>query len=153
MKKTIRHQTIIVLTLLVAAFILLMLCVRCEGMPPLDSTAVIEHEDDVTPIKPENDSIRIKINTAITVKGSIMQNLNFANDNEDRLLRCRIVHGGECIYDSGLLAYGDMLKSDFINAASLASGINMAVAEIYSYDMSENLQSQTDVNVSLDVTW
>ena len=153
MKKTIRHQTIIVLTLLVAVFILLMLCVQCECIPTASGTAVIDHEDDVTPIKPQNDSIRIKINTAITVKGSIMQNLNFANDNEDRLLRCRIVHGGECIYDSGLLACGDMLKGDFINAVSLASGINMAVAKIYSYDMSENLQSQTDVNVSLDVTW
>lgn len=154
MSKTIRHQRMIILILLAAVFVLLiLLCVQCENQPPAGATAVIEHEDDVVLTKPENGSIRIKINPAITVKGSTMQNLNFANYNEDRLLRCRILLGEEYIYDSGLIASGDMLKGDFINAESLATGVNEAVAEVYSYDTEENQLGQTNVKITLNVTW
>jgi len=153
MSKTIRRQRGVIVLLLIIVFVLLvLLCVRCENQPVPGTTAVIEHKEDIILTNPDNGSIRIKINPAITVKGSTMQDLNFANYNENRLLRCRIMTGEEYIYDSGFISSGDMLKGDFINAEYLVSGSNEAIAEVYSYDTSENLLGQTNVKITLNLT-
>ena len=145
-----RHRIIIIILLMIVVVLLALICVQCGNQPVPGSTAVIEHNDDVILTNPDNGSIRIKINPAINIKGNIMQNLNFCNYNEDRFLRCRILFEEEYIYDSGLLASGDMLKGDYIKGELLPSGSSEAIAEIYSYDSAENMIGQTNVKIMLN---
>ena len=145
-------QGIIILILIVLLAAACIMLVRQEEPEP-GETAVIETNTEETLTDTSGGQIRIRINPVVDIKGGIMNNLNFANYNEDRLLRCRILLGEEYIYDSGLIASGDMLKGDFINAESLASGMNEAVAEVYSYDTAENLLGQTNVKITLNMTW
>lgn len=145
-------QGIIILILIVLLAAACIMLVRQEETEPGEN-AVIETNTEETLTDTSGGQIRIRINPVVDIKGGIMNNLNFANYNEDRLLRCRILLGEEYIYDSGLIASGDMLKGDFINAESLASGMNEAVAEVYSYDTAENLLGQTNVKITLNMTW
>ena len=149
MKKE-KIQWIIILILLILLTASAVMLVR-QNNQPAGQTAVIENNPDETLTDTSGGQIRIKINPVVDISGDVMNNLNFANYNEDRLLRCRILLGDEYIYDSGFIASGDMLKGDFIRTENLLPGSNEAVAEIYSYDTAENLLGQTNVKITLNM--
>lgn len=115
-------------------------------------TAVIEqdNETDLNDVETTG-QLRIKINPVINVKKDTMQNLNFCNYNEGRLLQCKIKVGDNYVYDSGLLEDGSVLKGDFVETKYLKKGENEALAEIYSYSPEEDPIGQTNVKVTLTV--
>lgn len=120
--------------------------------PTPGQTAVIE-QDDETELNDADATgqIRIKINPVINVKNDTMQNLNFCNYNEGRLLQCKIKVGEDYVYDSGFLKEGEILKGDFVDMKYLKSGENEAMAEVYSYTLDEEPIGQTNVKVTLTV--
>lgn len=115
-------------------------------------TAVIEQDNDTDLNDVDTTGqLRIKINPVIKVKNDTMQNLNFCNYNEGRLLQCKIKVGDNYVYDSGLLEEGEILKGDFVEMKHLKKGENEALAEIYSYSPEEEPIGQTNVKITLTV--
>lgn len=148
--KKIRQQRVCIILLLV--LLIIMFFRQCTDSYKPVETAVIEENPQVQLTDSEKGEIRIKINPAIDVRNKTMQNINFCNYNKDRLLRCRIKSGDQYIYDSGFLAEGNMLKGDYIRTDGLDKGQNEVIAEVYSYDTSENLLGQTNVKITLNLS-
>ena len=96
-------------------------------------------------------SIRIKLSPTVTVKNGVMQDLNFCNYNEERLMSCKIMVGGQCAYESGFLVEGKILTGDFIDTELLQTGEQEALAEIYSFDLEKKPIGQTNVKIKLVV--
>ena len=140
----------LVILLVIAGFLLIM-GDRGKDDVTAGQTAVIEVDTETELTDTSGGQIRIRINPVVDISGGVMQNLNFANYNEERLLRCKILAGEEYVYDSGLIKSGDILKGDYIRTKSLASGKNEALAEIYSYDTADNLLGQTNVKIILNM--
>ncbi len=97
----------------------------------------------------EDGKLRIRINSAVQIYQDTMQDLAFANLNQGRLLQCKIRVGETCIYDSGLIQAGNVVQADVIDTAVLKKGKNTAMAEIYNYDMEQQLISQTNTVIDL----
>ena len=149
-KKTLIIILIIVIAALAAALGFTVVHVLNDNGP--SRTAVIEQDNETERNDAdETGQLRIKINPVITVKNDTMQNLNFCNYNEGRLLQCKIKVGDNYVYDSGLLEDGSVLKGDFVETKYLKKGENEALAEIYSYSPEEDPIGQTNVKVTLTV--
>ena len=93
--------------------------------------------------------VRIRINSALQVYEDTMQDLAFANLNEGRQLQCRIKVGDSYVYDSGLVKSGDAIQADIVDTSTLKQGKNQAIAEIYNYDMDNELIGQTNTIIDL----
>jgi DNA-directed RNA polymerase delta subunit len=93
--------------------------------------------------------LRLKMNSAVQIYEDTMQDLNFVNLNEERQLRCKMKVDNIYIYDSGLIKAGDMVQADVIHTAPLKKGQNTVTAEIYNYDMQEEMIGQTNVTIDL----
>jgi flagellar basal body-associated protein FliL len=100
---------------------------------------------------PDTGNLRISINTDVTVMDDTMQNLNFANYNKNRYLRCRLKYGNDYIYDSGLLGENKVLVGDFVDTDKLEKGDNDIIAEVYSYSLDEEEIGQTNVQLVMNV--
>jgi hypothetical protein len=100
---------------------------------------------------PDTGNLRISINTDVTVIDDTMQNLDFANYNKNRYLRCRIKYGNDYIYDSGLLPENKVLVGDFVDTDKLEKGDNDVIAEVYSYSLDEEEIGQTNVQLVMNV--
>ena len=66
--------------------------------------------------------VRIRINSAVQVYEDTMQDLAFANLNEDRQLQCKIKVGDTYVYNSGLIKSGDIVQADVIDTSVLQKG-------------------------------
>ncbi|MEY8367095.1 hypothetical protein AALA22_15825 [Anaerovoracaceae bacterium 41-7] len=93
--------------------------------------------------------VRIRINSAVQVYEDTMQDLAFANLNEDRQLQCKIKVGDTYVYNSGLIKSGDIVQADVIDTSVLQKGKNQATAEIYSYNEDKELKGQSNVIIDL----
>ena len=93
--------------------------------------------------------LRIRINSAVQIYENTMQDLAFANLNEDRQLQCKIKVGDTYVYNSGLVKSGDIIQADVVDISALKQGKNQGTAEIYSYDMDNELISQTNTIIDL----
>lgn len=149
-KKKERALTLALIGALIIILILLFQqCSQPEYVPGM--TAVIEEN----PAEELNDSasgsIRIKLSPTVTVKNGVMQDLNFCNYNEGRLMSCKIMVGGQCAYESGFLEEGKILTGDFIDTELLQTGEQEALAEIYSFDLEKKPIGQTNVKIKLVV--
>ena len=142
---------VLAVSLILAIFLLVHQNKRDDEIEP-GRTAVIQTDIKEELSDTSDGQIRVKINPVVDVEGKTMNNLNFANYNEGRLLRCKILSGEQYIYDSGLIEPGDMLIGDFIQAEKLSKGLNEAIAEIYSYDMTESPLGQTNVKITLNLS-
>lgn len=57
--------------------------------------------------------------------------------------------GNTYVYNSGLVKSRDIVQADVIDISALKQGKNQATAEIYSYDMDNELISQTNTIIDL----
>ena len=149
-----KKTTIVILILVIVALVAALAITSCHFLNDNgpSRTAVIEQDNDTDLNDVDTTGqLRIKINPVITVKNDTMQNLNFCNYNEGRLLQCKIKVGDNYVYDSGLLKEGEILKGDFVEMKYLKKGANEALAEVYSYSPEEEPIGQTNVKVTLTV--
>lgn len=93
--------------------------------------------------------VRVRINSAVQIYEETMQDLAFANLNQDRQLQCKIKVGDTYVYNSGLIQSGDIIQADVVDISALKQGKNQATAEIYSYDMDKELIGQTNTIIDL----
>jgi len=115
-----------------------------------DKTAIIV-ETDMELQDVENDGmIRIKMNPYINVQKDTMQNLEFYNLNEGRLLQLKIKAKDKYVYESELIEEGKIVKADVIDTKDLPSGETEALAEVYSYTPDGELVAQTNVEIVLN---
>ena len=93
--------------------------------------------------------IRVRINSAVQIYEETMQDLAFANLNQDRQLQCKIKVGDTYVYNSGLIQSGDIIQADVVDISALKQGKNQATAEIYSYNEDKELKGQSNVIIDL----
>ncbi len=93
--------------------------------------------------------VRVRINSAVQIYEETMQDLAFANLNQDRQLQCKIKVGDTYVYNSGLVKSGDIIQADVVDISALKQGKNQATAEIYSYNMDKELIGQTNTIIDL----
>ena len=93
--------------------------------------------------------VRVRINSAVQIYEETMQDLAFANLNQDRQLQCKIKVGDTYVYNSGLVKSGDIVQADVVDISALKQGKNQATAEIYSYNMDKELIGQTNTIIDL----
>ena len=141
-----RLKTVIIIVLII--IIILLLLRGCEG--ECAKTAVIDEGKQVELQDTSSGKVRIKMSPQVNIKKGIMQDLDFCNYNENRLLTIKIINDDKSIYESPFINSGDVLKGDYINVKSLAKGANDAVAEVYSYDLNRKLMGQTNVKFILN---
>lgn len=118
--------------------------------PVQGATAVIQKQNEELTDN-SGGRVRIKINPFVTVKDNTMQNLNFCNYNEDRLLKCKLKLKDSYIYESVLLQEGSLLEGDFVDTTKLKKGENEVLAEVYSYNTDGTLMGQTNVIIVLNL--
>jgi len=112
-------------------------------------TAVIVRTDeqlhDIT-----DGQMRIRICSDIRVVDGSMQNLNFENINEARLMRCfiRLEGSDKYCYKSQYIEPGEIIVADLIDSSELKRGSNYGIAELYTYDM-ETKEQIGHVNVKV----
>lgn len=95
---------------------------------------------------------RLSMNTNVLVADGMLENLNFANYNKDRYLRVRIETADQCIYDSQMVAEGQIIGSDYLTAdADLKTGDHDATAVVYTYDEDKQERGKTNVKINLAV--
>ena len=150
-----RIKTIIIIVLIIIIIILLLR--GCEGVSHNgtddgnNNTTQIIVDDKETLHDTTDGNIRIKINPNIKIKNGMMEDLNFCNYNEDRILKLKIMVDNQSAYESGEIGAGEILKSDYLNTNVLKEGSNNAIAQVYSYSEARELLSQTNVAVSLEM--
>lgn len=132
--------------LIAVILILLLLLIKQCSAP--NKTAVIEvNNKDIQEI--QDGQIRIRMNPSITVKHETMQDMEFCNYNEDRLMKLNIKINGASVYESQFIKPGEILKADIIDTGMLKEGDNDAIAEIHTYSISEAPIGQTNVKIVL----
>ena len=154
-----RKEYILTAALILAMLVILILLLQQCGQPEIipGMTAVIEKAPEEELNDTSGGSIRIKLSPSVTVRNDTLQNLNFCNYNEERLMRCRILCGDVCIYESGYLEEGEILVGDLLNSdgkellKSSDAGVQEALVEVYSFDMDRNQVGQTNVKIKLHV--
>lgn len=99
-------------------------------------TAVIEKTEQQLNDAEKTGQIRIKINSTIQVEGDTMQDIDFYNVNDNRLLKCKIKlkANDECVYESEFVNPGEYIKADILNS-DIKAGTHEAIAEFYSYSV------------------
>lgn len=143
----------LILALLVILILLLQQCGQPEVVPGM--TAVIEKAPETELNDAAGGSIRIKLSPSVTIKNHTLQNLNFCNYNEDRLMYCRILCRDVCIYESGYLKEGEILVGDLLNHEgkelidSLGTGQQEALVEVYTCSLEKEPAGQTNVKIKL----
>ena len=140
---------IIILLLLLLASLTAVIVLNSQITP--GRTAVIEHNTEEKLTDNSQGQVRIKISPVVTVKNDTMQNLNFCNYNEDRLLKCKLRLDNHYIYESGFVEEGDILRGDFVETEHLEPGENQVLAEVYYYTPDEQPVGQTNVKIVLNL--
>ncbi|MCQ4635214.1 hypothetical protein NE619_00510 [Anaerovorax odorimutans] len=95
---------------------------------------------------------RLSMNSSVRVKDDILQDINFANYNSDRYLRVCIQYDGKTIYDSNLVAEGQLIGSDkLLSEATLPKGEVDALATVYTYDKEKQERGKMNVKINMNV--
>jgi len=146
------YKIIVLVMLILLITASAVICWQYQTIHSQPPTAVIENNDKEELTDTSTGMIRIKINPFITIKNGTMQNLNFCNYNEDRLLVCKIKVNDTYIYESDYVDEGNILKGDYIETGCLEKGGNEALAEIYSFSKEKEPMGQTNVKIVLSLT-
>ena len=75
----------------------------------------------------------------------VLENLEFGDYNEERLLKIKIKAEEEYIYESDYLKPEEVLKEDIIQASDIEKIGGSVIAEIYSFTEEKELIGQTNV--------
>ena len=142
-KERIKTFLIVILTIIII-FLLLRGC----GVDN-ESSSVIKEDSNVVLNDNSSGQVRIKLNPVIDVKDGVMENLNFCNYNEDRLLKVKIKVDDEYIYESDFIKPKEVLESDIIKENNLKLDGKEAIGEIYSYTTDKEFIGQTNVVLQL----
>ena len=140
-----RKKAVIVL-LLILVLILSVVLVWFINQKP-ETAVLVDSGEELT--SNATGKIRVSVNTSVNIKYHTMQDLLFSNYNEDRLLQCKIKVNDEYIYESQLIDPEKTIQADVIDDKSIPTGQTPAVVEVYSYNFDQELQGQTNVNISL----
>lgn len=143
-KENIKIIVIIILIMVMAIFFFH----NCNGNEI--ETAVTTENKEVLLNDNSNENIKVKLNPSIDIKEGVLQNLNFSNFNEDRLLKIKIKVNNEYIYESDFIKPKEVLKSDLIKENNLKLDGKEAIGEIYSYTTDKELVGQTNVVINLN---
>ena len=142
-KERIKTFLIVILTIIII-FLLLRGC----GVGN-ESSSVIKEDSNVVLNDNSSGQVRIKLNPVIDVKDGVMENLNFCNYNEDRLLKVKIKVDDKYIYESDFIKPKEVLESDIIKENNLKLDGKEAIGEIYSYTTDKEFIGQTNVVLQL----
>ena len=138
--------TILIIILII--IIILLLLRRCEGETSKEAVIV---EDTTVELKDTSDgNIRVKLNPVIDVKDGVLENLDFSNFNEERLLKIKIKVDDKYIYESDFIKPSEILERDYIEDNNIELDGKEAIAEIYSYTTSKEMVGQTNVVIKLN---
>lgn len=141
-----RFKTILIIILII--IIILLLLRRCEGETSKEAVIV---EDTTVELKDTSDgNIRVKLNPVIDVKDGVLENLDFSNFNEERLLKIKIKVDDKYIYESDFIKPSEILERDYIEDNNIELDGKEAIAEIYSYTTSKEMVGQTNVVIKLN---
>lgn len=110
----------------------------------------VEEISETENINTDSNKLRFRFNTTITVKKNTLQNINLESVNKGKDIQMKMKYKDNYIFDSGLIAYGKVLKSEVL-LKELPKGIHSVVAEIYTYDSNKELTNQTNFNIKLNV--
>ena len=140
-----RIKSIIIVILII---IIILLLLRGCGAGN-ESSSVIKEDSNVVLNDNSSGQVRIKLNPVIDVKDGVMENLNFCNYNEDRLLKVKIKVDDKYIYESDFIKPKEVLESDIIKENNLKLDGKEAIGEIYSYTTDKEFIGQTNVVLQL----
>ena len=116
-----------------------------------ESKQAVIVEDTTVELKDTSDgNIRVKLNPVVDVENGLLQNLNFSNFNEERLLKIKIKVDDEYIYESDFIKPSEVLEKDYIRDNNIELDGKEAIAEIYSYTIDKEMVGQTNVVIELN---
>ena len=141
-----RFKTVLIIVLII--IIILLLLRGCNGD---ESKQAVIVEDTTVELKDTSDgNIRVKLNPVVDVENGLLQNLNFSNFNEERLLKIKIKVDDEYIYESDFIKPSEVLEKDYIRDNNIELDGKEAIAEIYSYTIDKEMVGQTNVVIKLN---
>ena len=141
-----RFKTVLIIVLII--IIILLLLRGCNGDKSKQAVIV---EDTTVELKDTSDgNIRVKLNPVVDVENGLLQNLNFSNFNEERLLKIKIKVDDEYIYESDFIKPSEVLEKDYIRDNNIELDGKEAIAEIYSYTIDKEMVGQTNVVIELN---
>ena len=141
-----RFKTVLIIVLII--IIILLLLRGCNGD---ESKHAVIVEDTTVELKDTSDgNIRVKLNPVVDVENGLLQNLNFSNFNEERLLKIKIKVDDEYIYESDFIKPSEVLEKDYIRDNNIEFDGKEAIAEIYSYTIDKEMVGQTNVVIKLN---
>lgn len=145
-----KKQKILIIVLLIAVVLMgvgLFYALHSDDLETSKTAVIVQTDEELNDMS--SGQLRIRINSAVQIYEETMQDLAFANLNEDRQLQCKIKVGDTYVYDSGLVKSGDIIQADVVDISALKQGKNQATAEIYSYNMDKELIGQTNTIIDL----
>lgn len=145
-----KMQKILIMVLLIAVVLMgvgLFYALLSDDLETSKTAVIVQADEELNDMS--SGQLRIRINSAVQIYEDTMQNLAFANLNENRQLQCKIIVGDTYVYNSGLVKSGDIVQVDVVDNFALKQGKNQATAEIYNYDMDSELISQTNTIIDL----
>ena len=141
-----RFKTVLIIVLII--IIILLLLRGCNGD---ESKQAVIVEDTTVELKDTSDgNIRVNLNPVVDVENCLLQNLNFSNFNEERLLKIKIKVDDEYIYESDFIKPSEVLEKDYIRDNNIELDGKEAIAEIYSYTIDKEMVGQTNVVIELN---
>lgn len=144
LKERIKSIVIIALIIIIA----ILLYQSCNAKET--ETAVITENKEVLLNDNSSGNIRVKLNPSVEIKEGVLQNLNFSNYNEDRLLKIKIKVDDEYIYESDFIKPREVLERDLIKENNLNLDGKEAIGEVYSYTTDKELVGQTNVVININ---
>ena len=143
-------QKILIIVLLIAVVLMgawLFYTLHSDDLETSKTAVIVQTDEELNDMG--GGQVRVRINSAVQIYEETMQDLAFANLNQDRQLQCKIKVGDTYVYNSGFVKSRDIVQADVIDISALKQGKNQATAEIYSYNMDNELISQTNTIIDL----
>ncbi|MEY8368159.1 hypothetical protein AALA24_05255 [Anaerovoracaceae bacterium 42-11] len=145
-----KKQKILIVVLLIAVVLMgvgLFYALHTDSLETSKTAVIVQTNEKLNNMN--DGQLRIRINSAVQIYEETMQDLAFANLNKDRQLQCKIRVGDTYVYDSGLIKSGDVVQADIVDTSTLKKGKNQATAEIYNYNMDNELIGQNNTIIDL----
>ena len=145
-----KKQKILIIVLLIAVVLMgvgLFYALHADDLETSRTAVIVQTDEELNDMS--SGQVRVRINSAVQIYEETMQDLAFANLNQDRQLQCKIKVGNTYVYNSGFVKSRDIVQADVIDISALKQGKNQATAEIYSYNMDNELISQTNTIIDL----
>ena len=115
----------------------------------VENTVITENRD-VLLEDTSRENTKVKLNPSMDIKESVLQNLNFTNFNEDRLVKIKIKVDNKYVYESDFIKPREVFERDLIKENDLKLDGKEAIGEIYSYTTDKELVGQTNVVINLN---